>query len=135
MGELLTKHVDRRRPIWRALPEGEWSAAPMKIAPVSKAAKPLSIGIFGFDGISLLDLSGPLEAFTAARTYSADGTNRSCYDARIIGVTGRFALSLHRRLGRTLVYPNEVVEKNLGVAATTRNWSTISVVCRVLEDT
>ncbi len=61
----------------------------MKIATVSKPAKPLSIGIFGFDGMSLLDLSGPLEAFTVARTHAADGTDRSCYDARIIGVTGK----------------------------------------------
>src|SRR2546427_11994110 len=36
-----------------------------------------------------------------------------------IEVTGRFALSLQRRLGRTLVYPDEVVEKNLRAFATT----------------
>jgi uncharacterized protein (DUF1697 family) len=54
------------------------------------------------------------------------------WQVKIIGVTGRFALSLHRRLGRTLLYPNEVVEKKLGVTATTRNWNTISAVCEVL---
>jgi uncharacterized protein (DUF1697 family) len=55
------------------------------------------------------------------------------WQVKIIAVTGRFALSLHRRLGRTLVYPNEVVEKNFGVAATTRNWDTIAAVCEILR--
>ena len=55
------------------------------------------------------------------------------WQVKIIEVTGRFALSLHRRLGRTLVYPNEVVEKKLGVSATTRNWNTISAVCEILK--
>jgi uncharacterized protein (DUF1697 family) len=56
------------------------------------------------------------------------------WQVKIIAVTGRFALSLHRRLGRALVYPNEVVEKNFGVAATTRNWDTIAAVCEILKD-
>lgn len=56
------------------------------------------------------------------------------WQVKVIGVTGRFALSLCRRLGRTLVYPNEVVEKNLGVSATTRNWNTISAICDILKD-
>ena len=55
------------------------------------------------------------------------------WQVKVIAVTGRFALSLHRRLGRTLVYPNEVVEKNLGVSATTRNWNTISAICDILK--
>jgi uncharacterized protein (DUF1697 family) len=54
------------------------------------------------------------------------------WQVKIFGVSGRFALSLHRRLGRTLVYPNEVVEKRLGVSATTRNWSTIAAICKIL---
>jgi hypothetical protein len=54
------------------------------------------------------------------------------WQVKIIGVSGRFALSLHRRLGRRLVYPNEVVEKRLGVSATTRNWSTITAICKIL---
>jgi uncharacterized protein (DUF1697 family) len=57
------------------------------------------------------------------------------WQVKVIGVTGRFVLSLHRRMGRTLVYPNEVVEKKLGVSATTRNWNTISAVCDVLKGT
>jgi uncharacterized protein (DUF1697 family) len=56
------------------------------------------------------------------------------WQVKIIGVTGHFALSLHRRLGRTLVYPNEVVENKLAVSATTRNWNTISAICEILKD-
>jgi uncharacterized protein (DUF1697 family) len=56
------------------------------------------------------------------------------WQVKVIAVEGRFALSLHRRLGRTLIYPNEVVEKNLGVRATTRNWNTIAAVCGLLEN-
>lgn len=55
------------------------------------------------------------------------------WQVKIIGVSGRFALSLWRRVGRTFVYPNEVVEKNLAVSATTRNWNTISAICSILK--
>jgi uncharacterized protein (DUF1697 family) len=55
------------------------------------------------------------------------------WQVKVIAIDDRFALSLHRRLGRTLVYPNEVVEKSLGVSATTRNWNTISAVCKLLK--
>jgi uncharacterized protein (DUF1697 family) len=56
------------------------------------------------------------------------------WQVKAFAVQGRFVLSLHRRMGRTLVYPNEVVEKNFGVSATTRNWNTISDVCDKLLD-
>lgn len=56
------------------------------------------------------------------------------WQVKIVGVSGRFVLSFWRRLGRTLVYPNEVVEKKFGVPATTRNWDTITAICRLLED-
>lgn len=55
------------------------------------------------------------------------------WQVKVIGVPGRFALSLYRRLGRTVVYPNEVVEKKLSVSATTRNWNTISAICDILK--
>lgn len=55
------------------------------------------------------------------------------WQVRIVGISGVFALSFwRRRPERTLVYPNQVVEKQLGVAATTRNWNTISAICRIL---
>lgn len=53
-----------------------------------------------------------------------------------VGVTavhGRFVATLLRRVGRTLLYPNEVVEKRLGVAATTRGWQTILKVRQALR--
>ena len=57
------------------------------------------------------------------------------WQVKIIAVRGRFALSLNRRLERTLIYPNEVVEKKFDVWATTRNWNTIVTVCQVLKGT
>jgi len=51
--------------------------------------KPLKIGILGFDGVTTLDLAGPLEAFTAARVGTAEGGFQRCYDVALIGVTGR----------------------------------------------
>ena len=55
------------------------------------------------------------------------------WQVKVIAVRGRFALSLHRRVGRTLVYPNEVVERHLGVSATTRNWNTVCAICDILK--
>jgi uncharacterized protein (DUF1697 family) len=56
------------------------------------------------------------------------------WQVKVLGVAGRFALSLHRRLGPRLVYPNEVVEKHLGLSATTRNWNTIAAICAILKE-
>jgi uncharacterized protein (DUF1697 family) len=55
------------------------------------------------------------------------------WQVKIVSITGKFALSLWRRVGRALIYPNEVVEKRLGVAATTRNWNTIVAICKILK--
>ena len=52
------------------------------------------------------------------------------WEVRIVAITGRFVLSL-RRLGQT--YSNAVVEKHLGVPATTRNWNTIETIRELLE--
>lgn len=54
------------------------------------------------------------------------------WQVKVFAISGKFALSLHRRMGRTLIYPNQVVEKKFGVPATTRNWSTISAICGIL---
>ena len=51
------------------------------------------------------------------------------WEVRLVAITGRFALSL-RRTGQT--YSNAVVEKHLGVPATTRNWNTIEAIREVL---
>jgi uncharacterized protein (DUF1697 family) len=55
------------------------------------------------------------------------------WQVKLIATRDRFVLSLHRRLGRTLIYPNEVVEKTLGVSATTRNWNTINAIHDILK--
>ena len=55
------------------------------------------------------------------------------WQVKVVEVRGMFALSLHRRVGKTLVYPNEVVERHLGVSATTRNWNTVCAICDILK--
>lgn len=55
------------------------------------------------------------------------------WEVRVLRVVGPYAFSLWRRRGRGVVYPNEVVEENLGVTATTRGWTTIVRVCSSLE--
>lgn len=55
------------------------------------------------------------------------------WQVKVVAVPGRFALSLHRRQGRTLLYPNQVVEKQLGVPTTTRNWNTMLAICDIIR--
>ena len=55
------------------------------------------------------------------------------WQVKLVGLCGRFALSLWRRTGRAMIYPNEVVEKRLAVAATTRTWDTIFKITSVLQ--
>ncbi|MSR64266.1 MAG: hypothetical protein EXS18_00605 [Verrucomicrobiae bacterium] len=59
----------------------------------------------------------------------------SKWEVKVIGVTGRFAWSLRRRMERSKFHPNEVVEKHFGTPATTRNLNTISAICEVLGRT
>jgi uncharacterized protein (DUF1697 family) len=54
------------------------------------------------------------------------------WEVKVVGVSGVFALSLWRRLGKSFVDPNAVVEKGFGVRATTRNWNTIVKICEIL---
>jgi len=55
------------------------------------------------------------------------------WQVAVVAVSGVFALSLWRRLGRSIVYPNEVVEKAFGVPATTRSWDTLLKIHALLE--
>jgi uncharacterized protein (DUF1697 family) len=55
------------------------------------------------------------------------------WQVNVVGLRRIFVLSLHRRVGRTLVYPNEVVERLFGVSATTRNWNTVCAICDLLK--
>jgi len=54
------------------------------------------------------------------------------WQVKLVAIDGCLVTSLHRRQGKTLLYPNAVVEKVLGVAATTRNWNTLTTVCELL---
>lgn len=54
------------------------------------------------------------------------------WEVKVVRVSGVFALSLWRRLGKSFVDPNAVVEKGFGVRATTRNWNTIVKICEIL---
>jgi uncharacterized protein (DUF1697 family) len=53
---------------------------------------------------------------------------------RFVQVTEKFALSVWRRRGTRLVYPNEVFEKTFGVPATTRGWPTILSIVEALQN-
>jgi transcriptional regulator GlxA family with amidase domain len=61
----------------------------MKDLTAGKRARTKSIGILGFEGISVADVAGPLEALAAARTDVDGDKIRACYDARLIAVGAR----------------------------------------------
>ena len=65
----------------------------MKDLTAGKATKTKSIGILGFDGLTVLDLAGPLEALAAARTDVDADKVRACYDVRIIAVNAKTFVS------------------------------------------
>jgi uncharacterized protein (DUF1697 family) len=56
------------------------------------------------------------------------------WQVRVIGMSGRLVLCHWRRVGRSPLEPNGVVEKHFGVSATTRNWNTILRVCKMLGE-
>ena len=53
------------------------------------------------------------------------------WEVRVFALAGPFALSFQRP-GRKKIYPNAVIEKQFGVAATTRNWNTIVAIGKIL---
>jgi uncharacterized protein (DUF1697 family) len=55
------------------------------------------------------------------------------WQVKVVGLRGKFVLSLWRRMGKSLVYPNEIVEKTYGIPATTRNWDTIAKIANILR--
>jgi uncharacterized protein (DUF1697 family) len=55
------------------------------------------------------------------------------WEVKIVRVTGACVLSLWRRLKENALYPNEVIEKQFGVATTTRSWNTVQKVCDLLQ--
>jgi hypothetical protein len=66
-------------------------------------------------------------------TLPLDKPEGADWQVRVIAAARPFVASLHRRQGRRLIYPNEVVEKSFGVTATTRNWSTIVSIAEILD--
>ncbi len=56
------------------------------------------------------------------------------WEVKVVGISGRYAFSLRRRLGHAAAYPNEVIEKNFSVSATTRGWNTLHAIARILEN-
>lgn len=56
------------------------------------------------------------------------------WEVRVIKITGQFAFSLWRRVGRAAVYPNAVVEKHFAIPSTTRSWDTISAIGDILKE-
>jgi uncharacterized protein (DUF1697 family) len=59
---------------------------------------------------------------------------RGPWEVMLVGRAGRYVLSLWRRLGRNILYPNGVVEKQFEAAATTRSWNTICAVGKILNE-
>lgn len=57
---------------------------------VAEEKSTIAVGFLGFDGVTTLDLTGPLEAFATART---DEGNRVCYETILIGVTNKTFVS------------------------------------------
>jgi uncharacterized protein (DUF1697 family) len=58
--------------------------------------------------------------------------NTDQWEVKIVRITGMCALSLWRRLKENALYPNQVIEKEFGVATTTRSWNTILKVAKIL---
>jgi uncharacterized protein (DUF1697 family) len=67
------------------------------------------------------------------RSVPIEQPARNEWQVKVVAVIGRFVLSLHRRMGKRLIYPNEVIERRFGVPATTRNWKTILTIGEVLR--
>ena|ERR1700730_3279648 len=58
---------------------------------------------------------------------------RERWEVQILRVVGPAVLSLRRRLKDGRLYPNQIIEKQFGVATTTRNWNTIEKVAKILQ--
>jgi uncharacterized protein (DUF1697 family) len=55
------------------------------------------------------------------------------WQVKLVQLKGLAVLSLRRKIPGGRFYPNEVIEKKLGVPGTTRNWNTIEKVLKILE--
>ena len=80
--------------------------------------------------VFLTVMAKPLEKQPKLPIYAP---NASKWEVKIVWITGVCALSLWRRLKKNSLYPNQVLEKEFGVATTTRSWNTIEKVTKILK--
>lgn len=83
---------------------------------VSREAKCERVALIGFDGVTALDLIGPLETLTRARAITDDERETPCYDVVIVS-TGK----------RTFVSESGIVFKAQKTLPTASNFDTIVV--------
>jgi uncharacterized protein (DUF1697 family) len=55
------------------------------------------------------------------------------WEIKIVRIVGAAVVSLRRKLKNGHLYPNQIIEKKFGVAATTRNWNTIEKLAKILD--
>jgi uncharacterized protein (DUF1697 family) len=55
------------------------------------------------------------------------------WEIKIVGVIATAVLSLRRKVKDGRLYPNQIVEKQFGIPATTRTWNTIEKVAKILK--
>jgi uncharacterized protein (DUF1697 family) len=63
----------------------------------------------------------------------ADWPEEGAWELRLARLDGPYALTLRRAKQAGRLYPNEVLERALGVRGTTRGWPTVELVQRALE--
>lgn len=98
------------------------------------SAEPFADEIQGDDIKQYVTILGKKPSKRSAPRLPIRRPDNDDWQVKIVRVIGRFVLSLHRRRDRTLVYPNEVVEKAFAVPATTRNWNTMAAIAGVLRE-
>jgi uncharacterized protein (DUF1697 family) len=54
------------------------------------------------------------------------------WQVKVVDVRGQFVASIWRRGAARPMYPNAVVEKEIG-PGTSRNWNTVEKVCKILQ--
>jgi uncharacterized protein (DUF1697 family) len=58
---------------------------------------------------------------------------KALWEVKIVRISGSLVLSLSRPVRKQSLYPNDVIERNLGVAGTTRSWNTIEKILKILQ--
>jgi transcriptional regulator GlxA family with amidase domain len=76
------------------LAENDFMVVSLHGSSTQRAQKKLRrIGFLGFEGVRTLDLTGPLEAFAAARNTDREGNRQSCYETVVVGLTRKSFVS------------------------------------------